>query len=61
MFFHARDRASLHKHVDPAFLPSNYGGTLPAIDYTGKEWFPSVKDHEEHIKTWNSFGFAEKK
>lgn len=61
MFFHARDRASLHKHLDPAYLPSNFGGQLPAIDYTGKDWFPCVKDHENHVERWNSFGFASKK
>lgn len=58
MFFHARDRASLHKHIDPANLPINYGGTLPAIDYSGKEWFECVKEHEQHTATWNSFGFS---
>lgn len=60
MFFHARDRASLHKYIDPAYLPADFGGNLPAIDYTGKDWFPCVTDHEEHIAKWNSFGFATK-
>lgn len=57
MFFHARDRASLHKFLDPAYLPANFGGTLPEIDYSGKDWFDSVKDHEGHIAKWNSFGY----
>lgn len=25
MFLHGKDRDSLHKHMDPEFLPSNYG------------------------------------
>lgn len=58
MFFHARDMASLHKYIDPKYLPSNYGGTLPAIDYSGREWFESVQNHETHIAKWNSFGFS---
>lgn len=60
MFFHARDRASLHKFLDPAYLPVNYGGTLPEINYSGKDWFESVKDHEGHIAKWNSFGYRAK-
>lgn len=58
MFFHGKDRKSLHKQMDPAFLPADYGGSLPKIDYGGKDWFPCVKDHEQHIASWNSFGFA---
>lgn len=58
MFFHGTDRPSLHKHLDPAFLPPSYGGTLPEINYGGKDWFPCVKEHDVHIAKWNSFGFA---
>lgn len=58
MYFHGRDRKSLHKHINPDYLPENYGGNLPAINYSGKDWFPCVKEHEEHIGKWNSYGFA---
>lgn len=58
MFFHGKDRSSLHKHLDPEFLPANYGGKLPAMDYGGKDWFECVKDFETHISRWNTFGFA---
>ena len=61
MFFHGEDRPSLHKHLSASVLPSNYGGDLPAINYGGKDWFDCVKDHEQHIAKWNSFGFANSK
>lgn len=61
MFFHGKDRKSLHKYISPSHLPADYGGELPAITYSGKDWFPSVKDHEEHIRQWNSYGFADSK
>lgn len=59
MFFHGKDRKSLHKHLDPDYLPSNYGGNKPAINYGGKEWFECVKEHETHIAKWNTMGFAD--
>lgn len=58
MHFHGSDMKSLHKFLDPDFLPSNYGGNLPKIDYSGKDWFPCIKEHEEHIRKWNDYGFA---
>jgi len=58
MFFHGKDRKSLHKHISPTHLPADYGGELPAISYSGKDWFPSVKDHEEHLRQWGTFGYA---
>jgi retinaldehyde-binding protein 1 len=58
MFLHGKDRESLHKHMNPEFLPANYGGKLPAIDYSGKEWYPTVVDHLDCIEKWNTFGFA---
>lgn len=58
MFFHGKDRKSLHKHINPKNLPSNYGGELPPINYSGKDWFPSVKDIEDNIRLWNTYGFA---
>lgn len=37
------------------------GGKLPAINYSGKDWYPSVSDHLGYIEKWNTFGFANKK
>lgn len=61
MYFHGSDMKKLHQHVDPDYLPANYKGKLPAIDYTGKDWYPCVLSHSDHIAQWNTYGFAEEK
>ena len=58
MFFHGNDMKSLHKHLNPSVLPENYGGTLPKLDYGGKEWYPCVENYDEHFRKWNDYGFA---
>ncbi|XP_055682226.1 clavesin-2 [Lutzomyia longipalpis] len=58
MHFHGNDMKSLHKFMDPDYLPANYGGNLPAINYCGKDWFPCILDHIDHIEKWNSYGYA---
>lgn len=58
MFFHGMDRKSLLKHIKSSHLPTNYGGDLPQIDYSGKDWVPSIKDHIDFITKWNTYGFA---
>lgn len=60
MFFHGKDRKSILKHISASCLPANYGGDLPMIDYSAKEWYPSVSDHIEFIANWNTYGFATK-
>lgn len=54
--------ASLHKHIPPTHLPKNYGGELPEIDYSGKEWYPVVLDPKvsAHINMMNTFGKKKK-
>ncbi|XP_014237787.1 clavesin-1 [Trichogramma pretiosum] len=56
MFFHGTKMSSLHKHMAPTHLPQNYGGELPAIDYTGADWYPTILNHEDWIKSMNSYG-----
>ncbi|XP_074040139.1 retinaldehyde-binding protein 1 isoform X2 [Leptinotarsa decemlineata] len=56
IFFHGSKMASLHKKMSPSHLPKDYDGDLPAINYSGKEWFPVVENYKDHIKTMNSFG-----
>lgn len=51
--------ASLHKHLAPSHLPKNYGGTLPEINYSGRDWFPVILEHEDHIQKYNTYGFTE--
>lgn len=50
--------SSLHKHLDATHLPADYGGVLPAIDYSGADWYPVINDVLPHITKWNSYGFA---
>lgn len=59
MFFHGKDMNSLHKHIDPDFLPADYKGNLPKINYSGRDWYPCVKDYEDYIAKWNTYGFAD--
>ena len=58
MHFHGSDMTKLHKFMNPAILPKNYGGELPAINYTGRDWFPCVKGYEDHIANWSTYGFS---
>ncbi|CAH1105861.1 unnamed protein product [Psylliodes chrysocephalus] len=62
IFFHGKKMASLHKHIPPTHLPKNYGGELPEIDYSGKEWYPVVLDPKvsAHINMMNTFGKKKK-
>lgn len=47
---------SLHKFIPSSHLPKDYGGELPRIDYTGKNWYPVLEEQIDHIKKWNSCG-----
>lgn len=57
MFFHKSDMKKLHKFIPADYLPSDYGGTLPAIDYTGKNWYPCVEKYYQTFVDWSNFGF----
>nr|XP_022914253.1 retinaldehyde-binding protein 1-like [Onthophagus taurus] len=58
--FHENKMPSLHKFIDKSYLPKNYGGDLPEINYGGKEWYPVMEKHIDHIKEWNTYGLVEK-
>ncbi|KOB70835.1 putative CRALBP [Operophtera brumata] len=58
IFFHGSKMLSLHKHLAPSHLPSDYGGELPAINYSGADWYPVINELLPHINNWNSYGFA---
>ncbi|XP_049538607.1 retinaldehyde-binding protein 1-like [Anopheles darlingi] len=57
MFFHGEKMAKLHEHIHKEFLPANYGGSLPALTYGGKDWYPAAEKHIDFIKKWNTCGF----
>lgn len=46
----------LHKFISPSHLPADYGGELPAIDYSAKEWYPFIKEHNDHFEMMGKFG-----
>lgn len=58
--FHGSKMASLHKFIPPTHLPKEYDGLLPPLDYSGKEWYPTVEKCVDHIAMLNSFGFVKK-
>lgn len=58
--FHGSKMPSLHKFIPPTHLPGDYDGLLPAIDYSGKEWYPVLDSHVDHIKMMNTFGLKKK-
>ncbi|XP_055547710.1 clavesin-1-like isoform X2 [Wyeomyia smithii] len=60
MFFHGNDMKKFHKYLSPEVLPKNYGGELPEIDYSGKDWYPCVNKCVDHIRKYNECGFAQK-
>lgn len=49
----------LHQYLDPDYLPKNYGGNMPEINYTGKDWFPCVTNYNDHIQKWGTYGYAD--
>ncbi|KAI8428182.1 hypothetical protein MSG28_002417 [Choristoneura fumiferana] len=58
IFFHGSKMSSLHEHLAPSHLPADYGGELPAIDYSGADWYPVINEVLPHIERWNTYGFA---
>lgn len=50
--------SSLHQFMAPTHLPSNYGGSLPEINYSGKDWYPVIEEHVDHFKRWNTYGLV---
>jgi len=60
MFFHGNKMESLHKHIDPAYLPEDYGGALPKINYSSVDWYPVLRTLDNEFKEWNSFGIVQK-
>ncbi|PSN38162.1 hypothetical protein C0J52_14549 [Blattella germanica] len=50
MFFHGNKMKSLHEHIDPNYLPENYGGKLPKINYSGKDWYPVIRSIDDDFK-----------
>lgn len=57
MYFHGDDMSQLHKYIPVDKLPKNYGGTLPEINYSGKDWYPCVDKYSQNFVEWSTFGY----
>jgi retinaldehyde-binding protein 1 len=57
MYFHGDDMKKLHKYIPIDSLPSNYGGTLPEINYSGKDWYPCVEKYNQTFLDFTKYGF----
>lgn len=42
--------SSFHNYIPAAYLPENYGGELPKINYTSADWYPVLLKHEDKIQ-----------
>ncbi|GJQ82465.1 hypothetical protein Trydic_g14456 [Trypoxylus dichotomus] len=58
IFFHSSKMSSLHSYIPKSHLPKNYDGDLPLIDYSGKDWYPVIEEHVDHIQKWNTYGLV---
>lgn len=55
VYFHGSDMESLHKHLDPKYLPVTYGGSQP--EYGAREWIDGFKKNEAILKELSSLGY----
>lgn len=58
LFFHGSKMSSLHQHLHPDYMPEDYGGKKPKINYTSADWYPTLNTLEDHLKAWNSYGIV---
>lgn len=55
IYFHGDKMESLHKHIDPEFLPKKYGGTKPEYPYT--LWLESLSRNNKIVEEITSVGY----
>lgn len=56
IFLHGSDMNTLHAFLDPAILPSEYGGTNGP--FNNKQWKRSLLDDEQYYKDQNKYGYT---
>ncbi|XP_073987406.1 alpha-tocopherol transfer protein-like isoform X3 [Rhodnius prolixus] len=56
LFFHGHDMKSLHKHIEPKYLPVVYDGIRP--DYGYAEWFSSLSNDPRVVKAMCELGYV---
>ncbi|XP_068622544.1 clavesin-1-like [Battus philenor] len=59
MYFHGYDMSSLHKHIDPAYLPPEYGGTCRHVIST-EEWLRKINMYKDDfmVQELRDLGFT---
>ncbi|XP_018902394.1 alpha-tocopherol transfer protein isoform X2 [Bemisia tabaci] len=57
LFFHGTDMKSLHKHINPKYLPEVYGGIRP--EYSYKDWFRNLSRDPAIVKEMSSLGYTD--
>ncbi|XP_050438045.1 alpha-tocopherol transfer protein [Adelges cooleyi] len=55
LFFHGKNMESLHKHIDPKYLPTVYGGIRPSYPY--QHWFINMKKNKRIVEEMESLGY----
>lgn len=56
IYFHGTDLPALHKHIEPKYLPSAYGGTSQIPRVNGPEWYDMLRQTDKEYKAINSYG-----
>lgn len=51
MYFHGNKMDSLHKYLDPDYLPADYGGRKHKIDYSSKDWYPILEGLNDEVRS----------
>lgn len=52
LFFHGKNMESLHKHIDPKYLPKEYNGVRPNYPY--QHWFINLRKNSAVVKEMES-------
>lgn len=58
--FHGENWDKLHKFIPKQYLPADFGGSLPKMDYSSKDWYPVLRSLDDIIKENNTFGLVKK-
>lgn len=60
IYFHGTDRDSLHQHLAPKCLPSEYAGILETERVTGLQWYEILSKVNNEFEAINSYGYNKK-
>jgi len=50
LFLHGKNHKELHKYIQPAYLPPEFGGTLAAEQKDPKVWYPVLKELDPYFE-----------